>query len=298
MQLKEVFLEIDNLETDEAPLFVLRPTGMAPVGAYVTLALDGEVRAQTDGEINTVDSVFERLVRWEVPPNVRGNSLVDMLESDECLGLLDRVHTGHSLVGKGEDRVGRFTREAAQARSRLMTMFLDWRKDHLVNCCAVGRFINPAENADFFAVWPPEMSLDEAIQFTHARAGRQNGLALVGDVKNALLAAARTAVVRGKHVRLIQRQALIEEGVIEACEFSIKPEDARCAAKGDCWIVKHAGALRFRVYAGGFDKDGGKHDETWNMQSKDGAIKSAEAWVRRNGIVRALQPQVEEAATA
>jgi len=292
MSLNEVYLEIDNLERDGAPLYVLRPTGIGPIGAYVTLSADGEVQAQTEDEIDVQDSVYERLVRLELPANVRGLSLLDRLESDECINFLDRVYTGHCIIGEGRDRRGSFSHDARVARSSLLQLLGVWAPEHLVNIAPVARFLNPGHKTDFFSVWPPEMNLAEAIEFTKLRASQKTGMELVGDIKGSLLAAARTAVIRGMHVRLIQRQALIEEGILLAEDFSIKPEDAQCAAKGEHWIVKHAGALRYRVNAMGLDAEGVAHEETWTMQSKDAAVKSAEAWVRRNEIVAKLEPQL------
>ena len=291
MTLDEVYLEVDNLETEGAPLYVLRPTGIGPVGAYVTLSEDGAVRAQTEHEINVQDSVHDRLVRWEVPAEVRGESLLDRLDSDDCIGLLDRVHTGHRVVGEGPNKTGLFTQDARVSRSSLLQLLGVWAPDHLVKIGPVARFMQPGPKTDFFSVWPPEMTLAEAIEFTKFRASREHGTVLVGDIKQCLLAAGRSAVLRGMQVRLIQRQALIDEGVLRAEDFSIKPGDAQCAAKGEHWVVKHSGALRFRVNAMGMDSDGDAYEETWTMQSNEAAVKSAEAWVIRNGIVAKLERQ-------
>lgn len=285
MPLKEVFLEIDNLETEGAPLYVLRPTAVGPLGAYVTLAIDGEVRAQVETTVDAAETTHDLLIVWDVPANVRGTALLDRLESNECLALLDRVHSGHRISERSGVRMGEFTRDARAARISIMELLGAWDAEHLVRCESAGRFLRSGFGTTFAETWPPAMTLDEAVAHIQQRAASIGDLQLVGDVKTALLLATRNALIAGAPVRQFQRQALLEYGVIKPEALAIRPEDAQCAAKSDFWIVKHLGPFRFQINAAGRDGAGELHSESWITGSIPSAISSANAWVKRHKLL-------------
>jgi hypothetical protein len=122
-------LSLDNLRASRAPLFHRYPREVNPQPAFVLLSEEGEVSADSSGEIgNGVPaSVWHGCdLRFPVSPSVSGSDLADYLERfDRGRALLERIHEGHSVEWDGSNHVGHLDDDAQAAREELEAALLE-----------------------------------------------------------------------------------------------------------------------------------------------------------------------------
>lgn len=118
----------------EAPLYFSYPgqcnlqpayieyTGHGDGDADIVLVADysGEIGGGIPANVNT--GVVRR---WSVPPQVARWALINLIEDDEFLGLLDRLHAGFSVEHDGSNWVGELTDDAAEAEVEIIEILAD-----------------------------------------------------------------------------------------------------------------------------------------------------------------------------
>lgn len=123
-----ITIHTDNLRGELAPLYRRFSGQYQPQPAYVYLDKDGNVRADYCGIIGAgqpMDVWLGRTRRWSVNPEVNGDQIADLLESDKVRALLERVHAGLSIEWDGANYVGRSTDDARDASDALERIFKD-----------------------------------------------------------------------------------------------------------------------------------------------------------------------------
>lgn len=123
-----ITIHTDNLRGELAPLYRRFSGHYQPQPAHVCLDENGNVRADYCGIIGTgqpMDVWLGRTRRWSVNPEVNGDQIADLLESDKVRALLERVHAGHSVEWDGSNYVGRLTDDAREASDALGLIFED-----------------------------------------------------------------------------------------------------------------------------------------------------------------------------
>lgn len=123
-----ITINTDNLQGKLAPLYHRLYGQHRPQPAYVYLDEEGNVRADYCGLIGggqPMEVWLGRTLRWSVNPEVNGDHLAELLESDEVRALLERVHAGHSVEWNGSNYVGRLTDDARAASDELERIFED-----------------------------------------------------------------------------------------------------------------------------------------------------------------------------
>lgn len=123
-----ITIHTDNLRGELAPLYRRFSGQFQPQPAYVHLGEDGNVHADYCGIIGAgqpMDVWHGRTRRWGVNPEVNGDQIADLLESDKVRALLERVHAGLSIEWDGSNYVGRLTDDAREASAALERIFED-----------------------------------------------------------------------------------------------------------------------------------------------------------------------------
>lgn len=160
-----ITINTDNLRNELAPLYRRLHGQYQPQPAYVYLDEDGNVHADYCGIIGAgqpMDVWNGRTLRWSVNPEVNGDHLAELLESDEVRALLERVHAGHSVEWDGSNYVGRLTDDARDASDELERIFED--ETHTVDSGGVweaSQWIAPASADD---ILKQGESLDDAAE--------------------------------------------------------------------------------------------------------------------------------------
>lgn len=160
-----ITINTDNLRGELAPLYHRLYGQHRPQPAYVYLDEEGNVRADYCGLIGggqPMEVWLGRTLRWSVNPEVNGDHLAELLESDEVRALLERVHAGHSVEWNGSNYVGRLTDDARDASDELERIFED--ETHTVDSGGVweaSQWINPLSADDILTQGE---SLDDAAE--------------------------------------------------------------------------------------------------------------------------------------
>ena len=124
---------IDNLTAeDSCPLFYRYPTQINAQPAYVQMDEEGDITTGYNTEIGngaTPDVWYKCTLRWNVAPEIKGESLATLLESDEANELFLAVWNGHSIEHKNGNRVGVLDEEASDASDEIQSL-LDELSNH------------------------------------------------------------------------------------------------------------------------------------------------------------------------
>lgn len=161
------------------------PREIDPQPAYIELSVNGVVEAGYSGEIgNSVpsDVWHRRTLRWSVTPCISGEAITELLQRDDVIDLLERVHDGHDTKWNGSNFVGTLTDDAEEARDELTQIFESvdpdvgvWNVESwLFNSCTL------------FDHWPAgDNTLEEAVD--ELEANIEPKWIIHGDIREALL---------------------------------------------------------------------------------------------------------------
>lgn len=156
-----ITINTDNLRNELAPLYRRLHGQYQPQPAYVYLDEDGNVHADYCGIIGAgqpMDVWHGRTRRWSVNPEVNGDQLAELLESDKVRALLERVHAGLSIEWNGSNYVGRLTDDARDASDELERIFEDetravdgggvWRAGDWIDAASADDLLKQGESLD------------------------------------------------------------------------------------------------------------------------------------------------------
>lgn len=217
--------DLDGLRRRVAPLYHHYAGKDAPQSAHI--AIDCERAIITVGYNHEYgpaepEEVCYGRTRWyEVPAEVAGTALADLLESSTFRTLAERVYHGIKIVWDGNAYVAKTNADAAAAEERIEEMLLEletsepvWYVDDWLS--ATG----PLES-----YWRDE-PLQTAVQALQAQAENER-VVLDGDIETALLEAAFAAFQGGEGLNTVHVQTLLERGMIGATEVEQWQQDAR-----------------------------------------------------------------------
>lgn len=180
----------DILDSESnAPLYHKYATQLQPQPAFLYLTADGEVGLDWASEIGGVpaDVWHDRTFRWYVSPFLSKDACDMLLNDEEVLALLERVHSGHYVEWDGSNHVGRLTEDARDAKEALEELLdrrynyeMDtqvWNADDWITAGGVNCLTD---------VWREDEPLDEAVERLEKEA-KDEGIVLYGSVKDALI---------------------------------------------------------------------------------------------------------------
>jgi hypothetical protein len=177
-------LELDTLRASRAPLYHRYDREINPQPAFVLLSEEGEVSADSSGEIGNgiPSSVWHgRDLRFPVSPFASGSDLADFLERfDRGRVLLERIHEGHSVEWDGSNYVGTLDDDAQAARDELEAALQEVEEADVQR---VEDWLGAMPWADLWPVADNHRQAVEALEHT----ARQDGIVLDGDVGDYLL---------------------------------------------------------------------------------------------------------------
>lgn len=219
-----ITIDVDSLRGDTLPMYCQYPGQHQPQPAYVQMTEDGKVTTTINHNIGggtPVDVWHNRTLQWQVPANVRGDALADLLESERVRGLLERVHAGHEVDWDGNNHVGTLDEDATKASEELDSIFGsdyfkgggEWKESDLVNVWSLGDWFG---QVSLLEAWPADKSL--------AQAAKDNEDSLVYDAngyttdnfETALLEFAESRFDVDEHDRIaaVHVEALLADGRI------------------------------------------------------------------------------------
>lgn len=183
-----ITLKIDDLRGEIAPLYCRYPGQTNPQPAYVEMDEAGYVFANYSGEIGNGEPAYVRYgraLRWGVPSDIDGDVLADLLERDDVIALLERIHAGHSAEWDGNNHVGHLDNDAQEANDELASILYEelvHRDDYSGGVWNAGEWI---EASGLLGNWGDE-PLAEAISRIETQAQSER-VQLDGDLKSELL---------------------------------------------------------------------------------------------------------------
>lgn len=211
-------LNIDNLKTGEAaPLFMQYDDQYEAQPAYIKMNENGVVFTDWASGNTTPSNVFHgRTLQWEVPSNVNGAALANLLESKEVMDLLERVKEGHTVEWNNNNHVGTLSDDAESANEQLAAIFTDDLLTDEVLMSAGDHF----QYVPFSELWKEDQSLSEAVELIESNVKAEFGLVKIdADLEDYLLRSA-AEFVSNEESGLSQNHldALVKDNLIDISE--------------------------------------------------------------------------------
>lgn len=107
-----------HLDDHVAPLYCVYDGQVNPQGAYIELdCRTGDLRADYSGEIGNAvpaDVFHDLVIRWSIPAESLGGSIIALFEDETFLGNMQKVLNGFEERWNGNNYVGHFTDEAQE----------------------------------------------------------------------------------------------------------------------------------------------------------------------------------------
>jgi hypothetical protein len=113
-------LDIREYKDEKLPVYCKYNGQFQAQPAYISLDVDGEVRARYNGNIGsgtTVRHWHGLEIHWSIPANMTGEQIDMFIE--EIKPLLEKVYDGHTEVWDGNNYVGKLTEEAEDAKHEI-----------------------------------------------------------------------------------------------------------------------------------------------------------------------------------
>ena len=224
-ELLKLKCDLDGLRRRVAPLYHHYAVKNTPQSAHI--AIDCERAIITVGYNHEYgsdepDAVCDGRTRWyEVPAEVAGTALADLLESSTFRTLAERVYHGIKIVWDGRVHIAEASADAEAAEERIEEMLLEletrepvWYVDDWLS--ATG----PLES-----YWRDE-PLQTAVQALQAQAENER-VVLDGDIETALLEAAFAAFKDGQRLNTVHVRTLLERRMIDDTEAEQWQQDER-----------------------------------------------------------------------
>lgn len=155
-----------------------------------------------------------RTRRYRVPAETSGETLADLLDSDEFQDLARRVYQGVKIVWDGNNLVGKVDCDAQDAEETLEETLLNLDNESLSEVWDVSDWL--FANNQLTSLWCDE-SLQAAARALRAEARRAH-VHIDGSIETALLDAARETFRNGGELSTAHVDALLERGLIGADE--------------------------------------------------------------------------------
>ena len=208
-----ITLKINCLRGQIAPLYCRYSGQTQAQEAYVELDENGIVTASYRGDIGgaiTFDEYHGRTQTWSVSNRVRGDALVNLLESDDMRALFARVYDGHAITWDGNNRVGRLDDDAREASDEIESALTALSEDESATGAVweVGLWL---EYSSFDDLWPVGKTLAEAAEAIEESAEKES-VELDGNINRYLLDRAERENERGKCYRPEVLTSLYEIG--------------------------------------------------------------------------------------
>lgn len=185
-------INLDNIVESEskAPLYHHYAGQLEPQPARLYLDQTGNAWLDWSGEIGgaiPADQWHHRTLSWGVSPYLSKQACLDLLEDENVLTLLTRIHWGHSVEWDGSNHVGVLTDDAAIAVEELQE-YLDDRYSYSAEAQVwdAAEWLRAGGWNSLVDVWPSDEPLDQAVDRLIDEADR-DGVVLDGDVRKALL---------------------------------------------------------------------------------------------------------------
>lgn len=207
----------DNLSS-LAPLYQKYPGQCQPQEAYVELDCrgDGILSADFSGEIGNAVPVYywhHLAVRWAIPSEASGASLVTLFEDANFLALCQQILDGFHERWDDHNHVGVFSEEALIASGKATALIE--KEVELTDVWDVELWL--FENNTLLGCWPVDIDLATAVENLEADAG--SSVYLDGDIKDSLLKQAlETFRTEPDLLGLVHVSALLGEEMITCME--------------------------------------------------------------------------------
>lgn len=175
---------IEAMRDAEAPLYHQYPRECMPQPAYIEMDEDGVVSAEWDVETaNAVPMAVwnSRTLRFPLRPNISGHSLYDLVMGEKVMGLLERIHAGHTVAWDGNNNSGSLDDDAIEAQYALERLLDDAPQDIEVWEAAEWLF----STNTLLATWDGKKGIDEVV--SDCEVYRDVGSIIIGDLKSAIL---------------------------------------------------------------------------------------------------------------
>ena len=112
-----------------APLYHQYPAETLPQPAFIELDCEeASAEAKWTGEVGGGVPAYvwhKRAIRFSVPSEIRGDVIADFMESEKFQALAQRICAGYVKRWDGNNHVGRYSDDAAEAREELQQVIAD-----------------------------------------------------------------------------------------------------------------------------------------------------------------------------
>ncbi|CAJ0793993.1 MAG: hypothetical protein QM625_09225 [Ralstonia sp.] len=208
----------DALRSEASPLYHRYSGQIYPQAAHIEIDCEcGMVTIGYSREIGNAvpEEVYHgRTRRYRVPAETSGETLADLLDSDEFQDLARRVYQGVKIVWDGNNLVGKVDCDAQDAEETLEETLLNLDNESLSEVWDVSDWL--FANNQLTSLWCDE-SLQAAARALRAEARRAH-VHIDGSIETALLDAARETFRNGGELSTAHVDALLERGLIGADE--------------------------------------------------------------------------------
>lgn len=123
-------IDLSEIRSESAPLYCKYDLQINPQPAFIELDLEtGNVTADYSGEIGggVPVSVWNGIWRrYSVPAYISGECLAEILEDEEVVALLNRIHEGSDVEWNGNNYVGVLNDDAQDAEESLVNLLEHW----------------------------------------------------------------------------------------------------------------------------------------------------------------------------
>jgi hypothetical protein len=153
-----------------------------------------------------MDVWHQRTLRWAVSPYISKEACEELLEDEEVLELLNRVHNGHYVGWDGNNHVGTLSDDASEA-SDMLRVLLDQKYNQNLEAHAqvwdALDWITAEGLNSLAAVWPPDESFDVAVERLESET-EAAGVVLSDSIESALITALKMEDpddLKGEHLK-------------------------------------------------------------------------------------------------